>query len=397
MAQSSQGGAAVDLYQSGPSASGQFIRRWSLTLLGSGGNEWSISDSTASGAQSGGTAGKILDPLRISFQTRQTSSNSPGHLDVTIWNLARSLHPLKGLRELYNRIILRAGYQTGKFGRIFDGVITNWEQGRTQNLTEVYLKLQGTDGYGAWNESIISRSFASGTKPVDVVNAIIDGMVKQGATKDKIVSPPTTPLIRGAVQYGMSKDQFKQWGQDAYIQNGKITAYTPGKEFTVGEPIEMNAGTGLVGMARSIGPNGIDFDCLLNSDISQYQIIHLDNASVNPASGSQPVSGVAGATQSQGPGYGQLGFFIDTSTDGQYLAIVIEHRGDTRGNDWYTHVTCYPAGVSVVPGSDLPYYGFGSTDSQVDLTNKPPNLPSDPTGNYWKGVTTDTIVQKGGT
>ena len=72
----SQGSGAADLYQTGPSTSNQFIRRWSLTLLGAGGQSWTISDSTASGAQSGGTAGPIKDPLRITFQTRQISTQT---------------------------------------------------------------------------------------------------------------------------------------------------------------------------------------------------------------------------------------------------------------------------------------------------------------------------------
>src|SRR5580658_6621749 len=87
-------GPAPDLYQSGPATSNQFIRKWSLTLLGANGQAWTLSDSSASGAQSGGTA-TVDDPLRVSFVARVARLQTRQNATIKVYNLSRQ-HPAAG-------------------------------------------------------------------------------------------------------------------------------------------------------------------------------------------------------------------------------------------------------------------------------------------------------------
>ncbi len=377
----SQGSGAADLYQTGPSTSNQFIRRWSLTLLGAGGQSWTISDSTASGAQSGGTAGPIKDPLRITFQTRQISTQTRGSLEVTIWNLARALHPIANLNKLYNRIVLQAGYQTGRFGKIFDGTIIDFQQGRSPNLTEVFLIIHAGDGDLPYNVATTNLSYKAGTKVTDVLSGIAKTMEDYGATVDKMIGIPITPLIRGVAHWGMSKDQFRKYGTDTYIKNNNLTVFKPGTQFQ-NNTWDINAKTGLVSMAASLGDRGIEFDCLLNPQLNMYDIVNLNNASINVAQGT--VSDIPGQTTSFGPGVTTIGYFVDPSLDGRYLVAVVEHNGDTRGNEWYTHVRSWPVGTALTPGSDLPNYNFDATKGQQQVATETPTIPDDPTGGYYQ-------------
>ena len=68
-----------DLYNSGPSDSDLFMRKWQLTLSGAGGASWTLSDSNAGSAESGGDS-TIQDSMRLVFQTRQVSTSRFGAL-----------------------------------------------------------------------------------------------------------------------------------------------------------------------------------------------------------------------------------------------------------------------------------------------------------------------------
>ena len=38
------------------------------------------------------------------------------------------------------------------------------------------------------------------------------------------------------------------------------------------------------------------------------------------------------------------------SSDGYYYVMVVEHRGNTRGGDWYTDVLCVATDATLYPG-----------------------------------------------
>ena len=338
-----------------------------------------MSDSNASGAQNGGTI-TIDDPLRITFKTRQTMLDTRGTLEVTIYNLARSgSSAVTQLRNLYNRVVLQAGYQTGQFGTIFDGSIIDFEQGREPSLVETYLKIWAQDGDGAYNLATAQISVAAGTPANEAVMQLIAPMLKAGAILGQVVGLSTSPLIRGIVHSGMAVDGLKKFGLNSYIQNGILHIAPVGYSFSVGSPVTLSSNTGLIGMASLTGNNGIKGDCLLNPGLLIHGIVVIDQADVNQASG-QGGTGTNGVTTSKGPQIGQFGFYVDPSADGQYELLVIEHEGDSRGNEWKTHFRGWGVGTPLTPTGQQFFQGYnqGPTAGQQQTFTATPNIPPDP-------------------
>jgi hypothetical protein len=375
-------GSSIDLYQSGPSTSNQFIRRWQLALLGAGGTSWVTSDSTASGALSGGDS-TIDDALRISFKTRQTMLETRGTLDVKIYNIARS-RSIQQLRNLYNRVILQAGYLNGAFGTIFDGMIIDWHQGRDENLVDTFIQVLAQDGDAPFNVATAQMNIARGTQVAAAVTQAAQPFLAAGATLGRVLGVPTDTLIRGITHSGMAVEAIKKFGLNPMVANGQLNVAPIQQSFANGPAVAINAETGLIGMAELTGNNGIEFDCNLNPTLQVHQLVQIDNKFINTASGSIPGNvGSNGITTSQGPGINSLfAFYVDPSADGTYEALVIEHVGDSRGNIWQTHVKGWPVGTTLTPtaGAIFLGYGVGPTAGQDQLYTLPPNLPADYAG-----------------
>ena len=377
----SDNAGAADLYQSGPNTSNQFIRRWALVLNGPNGQSWTISDSNQANAASGGTAGAIQDPLRVSFKTRQVTFHTMGILDVTVFNLPVNI---RGKVAQYNEVILQAGYQNGAYGIIFKGQISYFKIGRSApDFTETYLYIQGLDGRTPVTQATVSGNAAAGSTAKRVVDTLVSTMTSMGAIAGQVLGISTTPFIRGVVHFGNTIDELLTHGQ-VYLQQGVVNVYKPGTPFPMGGTIAINAGTGLVGMAETT-PNSIEFTCLLNPSIMVNTTISIDNKDINQV-GANPGSPVANASVAGAQAIQQPnrigGWFADTSADGLYTCWVVEHSGDSRANPWYTKVNAYTLGAQPHPGGlsteYFPPLNAGPTPGQVPLGSQTPVLPADP-------------------
>ena len=80
---------------------------------------------------------------------------------------------------------------------------------------------------------------------------------------------------------------------------------------------------------RKTERNGIHVRCLINPRIKAGGRIKIDNASIQ----SYRFGLSLGAEIANG-------FVPRLDSDGLYRSLVVEHSGDTRGNDWYTEITC---------------------------------------------------------
>ena len=393
--------APTDLYQNSPSQSNAFIRAWSLTLLGPSGQTWSVSDSNASGAQSGGSAGPILDPLRVTFQTRQRRVNTAGnYANIAVYNIAllQQSTSLFAVAKLYNSVVLRAGYVGNPPSNsappvIFRGTIQNIEVGRTESLTETYLKIFATENDFGYNGGQVNISYGANSRFLDIVNALAQPLAANGAVLHIQGVEDQPSFIRGYSFIGTPQKGLEELGLQAISRGGDIYITPINYIANVGTTVTLNASTGLIGMAKLTGPNGLECDCLLNPSLGVYSNIQIDNASVNQANGINPLAGGVGASQ-VGPEYTAIGYFVNTSTDGVYQVLVIEHAGDTRGNEWQTHITAWPNGQPTNPSANNFYsqYGVQPTNQQTStfqsVTDGNAQLPTDPSSSYYEGGVT---------
>ena len=91
--------------------------------------------------------------------------------------------------------------------------------------------------------------------------------------------------------------------------------------------------------------------------------------------------------------------YSPTGDDGFYRILVLEHEGDTRGNPWYSKITCVLVDTSV---SGTPVSSQGDATGDTPTAVPPPlngamapSDPPDPAAFYVPGsdtpVTGDTI------
>jgi hypothetical protein len=92
--------------------------------------------------------------------------------------------------------------------------------------------------------------------------------------------------------------------------------------------------------------DGIRIRCLINAKLKVGGLVQINNKSVqaqliNPATN-----------------FGAPNNLAYISDDGFYKILVAEHTGNTRGQEWYTDLTCLAADTSAPTGAQVqPYHG----------------------------------------
>jgi len=130
------------------------------------------------------------------------------------------------------------------------------------------------------------------------------------------------------VLFGMARDGLRQQvvdlGYSYSIQNGKLVVL-PLNGFRPGQAVVINSQTGMIGIPEQT-EDGISVRMLLNPLLGVGSKLTINEADV--ASAQQDLAFNALPIDPTFPGIAQ--------NDGTYRIYVINHEGDTRGNDWYS-------------------------------------------------------------
>ena len=283
----------------------QWIRYCNLFVSGSGGS------------------GLNLSELRVTFEIKKTENETPNHGEIKIYNLATDTEA-RIINEFTN-ITLQAGYQDG-YGVIFNGQIVQSKRGR-DNGTDSYLVIEASDGDVAYNYALVNKTLAAGSTQADHVNAANGSMgLQTGVTETN-----ATALPRGKVMYGSAKDIMRQSaqsnGQNWSIQDGALQILKTSSVLP-NQAIVLNSKTGLVGGAEQ-STKGVKAKCLLNPNIKVGQKVQINENDVALAKISSKKSNKNPENKP-----------APLTHDGVYKVIAVEHKGDTRGNDWFTEILC---------------------------------------------------------
>lgn len=323
--------------------SDQYLRKVSVVVYGksstpaSPGQELPAIDLTPEGQP----------PLKITFQVFQFDADTPNTAVVRIYNLSRET--ANQIRDEFQQIVLQAGYEDGHFGIIFRGSIKNVRTGRLSNV-DSFVDIFAADGDLAHNFLTISKTLAAGSTIQDRANATVAAM-KPGLTEAGVTIPQSAGtggvLPRDKVLFGLASAQMNtltdtiecSWS----IQNGKVVVISR-TAYLEGEVVVLNSRTGLIGVPEATN-NGVTARCLLNPNIKIGTRVRIANSDINQTT-----------VRSQGfPRYSDINFFASVTADGIYRVLVVEHQGDTRGQEWYTDIICLaldpssPAATSVKP------------------------------------------------
>jgi len=318
----------------------QYLRKASLL----------IGDATGNGID--------LSALRFAFSIRRGDMQTPNSAEIRVYNVsdATASNIMQRLpAPEFTRVVIQAGYE-GNFGVIFDGSIKQVRHGR-ESQTDTYLDLSAADGDSAYNFSVTALSLAAGATPQDKIQMVIRDMARHNVSQGYMpANLQGNPTPRGEVLFGMSRDQLRTIARDSAagwsIQDGKVD-FIPLTEYKPGEVPVITSATGMIGLPEQT-QNGIKLITLLNPSIKIGQAVKLDNASI------QRVRVGLGSDQTQSLERQTLGQFGTTiNSDGLYYVMRADHNGDTRGNDWYTHLIC------LAINADVPLSSAGSNVTTI--------------------------------
>ena len=299
----------------------QYIRRCNLVVSGVSGD------------------GLDLSNLRIVFKIKKSDTQTPNTAEIRVYNLAPAT--AKQIRKEFKRVVLQAGYESN-YGVIFDGNIKQVRMGR-ENGTDTYIDIAAGDGDEAYNYAVVNTTLAAGAKQSDQIDAAAGSMTSKGVGKGFIADTGSASLPRGKVMYGNARDYLRQsaeasgttWSvQDGKLQLVSLTSVLPN------QAVLLTSKTGLVGTPEQTN-DGIKAKCLLNPMLKIGVRVKINEEDVNEAK--LPDSDKKDSANKP----------ADISKDGIYRLLVVEHSGDTRGNDWYSDLVCLDVDASAPPGKQV--------------------------------------------
>ena len=235
---------------------------------------------------------------------------------------------MQQIQQEFTRVVLQAGYQ-GNYGVIFAGNIKQTISGR-ESATDTFLEIIAGDGDRAYNFAVVSTTIAPGATSQQQVQACITAMQALGTSGGGNASVPvTTKLPSGKVLHGQAKTYLRNVAQTTKsywsIQNEQVT-FIPQGGVLPGTAISINSGNGMIGSPQQT-LEGVNVKCLLNPSISMGTRIQLNNASIQRLAINLNAPGTAAAIPAP------------LTSDGVYFTWVCDHKGDTRGVDWYSNLS----------------------------------------------------------
>lgn len=312
-----------------------------------------------------------LSEFRIKFQTINRDYESPNSLTVRVYNLkvetvnriinaisksslewqkivTSSQQPSSALSinpNSYFDIVINAGYTTGNYGVIFQGNVKQFKVGRENNKDD-YLDIYAADGDFGFSNGVINTTLAAGSSVTQQAQAIagsMPGIDIDGFGAAPAINQQHTPLLRGKTLAGMSRFYMRNLSNKLNtswsIENGKILLI-PIKSYRLGESVKINVNTGLIGLPEQTD-NGINVVTLLNSSIRIGGLIQLNSSEIPELSQANPNQPLKFNSLDQV----QANSLIIRG-DGTYRVYSAEHMGDTRGQEWYTELTCLAVDTS---------------------------------------------------
>jgi hypothetical protein len=287
-----------------------------------------------------------LSEMHIKFTIQNANVESPNTAVIRVYNLSKATVAQLRSGE-FSKVTLNAGYQNGNFGAIFKGTTKQIRIGR-ENSTDTYLDILASDGDLFYNQCIVNMSTEKGQTQAQELAKMAKDTDSKVDTSALLVDKQHVPNIRGSVRFGMARAMVRNIAStlDASwsLQNG-IVMLMDKKGYLPGETVEINIGTGLIGMPEQTD-EGIKLNCLLNSRIRIGGLVKLNNDEIIQLMQADP-NAVYQQPYSSWAGVQPLAPL--NLVDGVYEAFVVEHEGDTRGHAWYSRITCLAMAPSTSP------------------------------------------------
>ncbi|EIL88523.1 hypothetical protein UU9_12268 [Rhodanobacter fulvus Jip2] len=276
--------------------------------------------------------GLDLSQLRVTFEVRNATINTPKYALIRVYNLAAE--KMARIINEFTQVVLQAGYIDPGPSTIFEGQIVMTRRGRYD--TDTFIEITAQDADQAHNYGVISTTLVAGWTWDDVYNALLGALGAYGVTGGNKPSFSTEKGLRGKQLDGMVSAQLTMLANnqncDWYIEDNKLTFLEKGATLP-GEVPMLNSGNGLLSVPDQT-VDGVIISCLLRPQIRAGMMIKVDNKQLLDGSDAQ-VKVRQDAFRSN-----EYVYVPDVSADGSYKAACVTHVGDTRGDDWVTEIIC---------------------------------------------------------
>lgn len=305
------------------------------------------------GAASG--QGLDLSTLRIQFTVSHASVQTPKTLVARISNVSRTTAAT--VQKEFTRVILSAGYE-GSLGKLFDGQIRQIKFGR-ESPTDTYLDIIAADGDQAYSQGFINQVLAPGYTAADVHREIVSAASGLGLTAG--TPPPANQAgIRPKVMFGPTRDHCRvlaaSTGTSVSISDSALNfALLDAARNPSRQAVTLSPTTGLIGIPKQT-LDGVEATCLLNAQIMADSYVTIDsntNASKGPSTVAQASVETSYANINAGnlTGTGSQQTVAGLSPSGTYRVVFVDHVGDTRGDPWYSTMSCFADDGNAVQGN----------------------------------------------
>lgn len=289
-----------------------------------------------------------LSQFKIVFTVGQATSEQPKAAEIYIYNLSAStMNLLAGVdsQKINTQVILECGYGS-ELSVVFKGRVFQYRRGR-DNPTDTWLCVLAISGDAVQNDALVNQSIPAGTSKNEVSNILVSETNKYGLVTGEIANISEQQYPRGRVFFGSLHDSIQQFGKENNIDfdySDDVINSINKLGFSV-EPVQvLTPKTGMVGMPQ-LTSEGLTVKCLLNPKLKRKGRIQVDMSNLQTESYDIGYSGQQVDQPYKNPK-------LATNAEGMFIIQAIEHSGDTRGDEWYTHLVC-TAINAVVPKSGI--------------------------------------------
>jgi hypothetical protein len=317
-----------------------------------------------------------LSELHIKFAVTSRVTGSPRTAFIRVYNLSDAR--VKELRATGPKpygvetgvytplatpesatIILEAGY-VQNVGGIFAGGLVQTRSGR-ESPTETYLDFFANDQDTFAGFGVINITIPAGTTDLQILNLVVQNLQQQNYPISVAYTPPdlggNKKSIRAQTLSGKATDFLRIFASkcgctwhiisvpspNGFVSKIYLVPYTgtlPNEVVILssGKNGDPSKGTGLVGYPQQT-ENGINARCLLNPILFPSGKVQIDQEEIQAAA--------------QSSALGALGNGQWISKSNTYKIIHLVHRGDTRGQEWYSDLIGIDVDRAALPGGDV--------------------------------------------
>jgi hypothetical protein len=272
-----------------------------------------------------------LSKFHFRFSVNSSDLETPNLLSLRVYNLAPET--ITALVKEYDQVSLEAGYRSpGTYGIIFSGTIRQFKFGK-ESITDDFLEIIAGDNDIGYNYGFINT-----TLDPDVQLANWEDVYRQCCVAmDLELDDQTVDFLantgvifpRGRTLYNLARVSMRELAESVgarwSAQNGALVLIPDGG-VRAGEAIVIGPETGLVGIPEAT-ENGVVVHTLLNPNFDIGAPVLIDSSLIVQ-------------TVTLNHFRPNLGYVAFASNLNLYRVLAIDHTGDTRGQEWYSDITC---------------------------------------------------------